>query len=52
MALMLVAASAARRPQLLRQQLLDEGAHLPANRLLQGIKPVIAGERRWRHGRG
>ena len=41
----LVALPAQRGLQLLLQQLLDEGTHLPAHRLLQGVEPVVAGER-------
>jgi hypothetical protein len=48
----LVAAPAERRRQLLLQQLLDERPHLAARRLLQGIEPLLSGERRWRRGRG
>src|SRR6188472_1298294 len=38
--------------QLLLQQVLDERAYPPAHRLLQGIEPVAAGERRWRRRQG
>jgi hypothetical protein len=38
--------------ELLLQQPLDERAHLAAHRLLQGIEPSAAGERRWRHRQG
>jgi hypothetical protein len=41
----LIALPAERGFQLLLQQLLDERAHLPAHRLLQGIDPIAAGER-------
>jgi hypothetical protein len=51
-AVALVAAAAERRFELLLDQVLDEGAHLPAHRLLGRIEPVGAGERRWRRGRG
>jgi hypothetical protein len=48
----LVTPTAERAFQLLLQQLLDERADLTADRLLQRIEPVAAGERRWRcrHG--
>jgi hypothetical protein len=40
----LVALPAERGLQLLLQQLLYEGAHLPAHRLLQRIEPIAAGK--------
>jgi hypothetical protein len=51
-AVALVAAAAERRFELLLDELLDGGAHLPAHRLLERTEPVAADERRWRRGRG
>ena len=48
----LVTPAAERGLELLLQQLLDERAHLPADRLLQGIEPIAPGERRWRRRPG
>jgi len=47
-----VTSPAERDLEFLLQQLLDERAHLAAHRVLQGIEPSAARERRWRRRQG